>query len=146
MFYPVVFPIAADLDPAAALEVETAVVCTLIGGDREWQRTLEPAKLAASLLDELQFMGVTPAHEHEAEVRRFLEANALHMAEFLRHVPHARAQSDCIWAVPEPKAFTALPVDVRERWWPLIVEQLRMPIQPQPLAPSGDVQHALAGR
>jgi hypothetical protein len=137
VFYPLVFPVECRLDPEAALEVESAAVATLIGGDRAYQRRLSEEQMASGMFDELRFMGLVP-EEREAEVRRLIEANARHMVAFLRDVPAEKADSDWLWAMPDPGAFRRLlKSEARERWWPLLLQQLRAPIDARPLAEVG---------
>src|SRR4051812_39760013 len=131
MFYPLIFPVCAGgLEPQKALDVEITVISTIVGGDREWQRTLSPPEFTAKMADELRFLGIGHG-EDEAPLRELLEANAWALVGFVRNTLGAKSESDWVWVVPDPRAFAALPLEVRERWWPLVVRQLQSPVDPE---------------
>src|SRR5438105_15220945 len=82
------------------------------------------------MTEELRFYGL--AHgEKAAPIRELLEANAWALARFLGSTLGEKAQSDWVWAVPEPRAFAALPLEARERWWPRVMRVLGSPVDPE---------------
>lgn len=102
MFYPHALPIPAEgLSPLQAMEIETAVMVTVLRGDRDLHRRESPAELVRGYVDELCFYGLA-GDPNLPEVSALLEANAEPLYQFIQtRLPPVPSDEDLRWLAPD---------------------------------------------